>query len=76
MTIAIEVVYEGHVFKPIGDVEGLKEHDRMVAILSQRPVKKGMRGIAGTMTHDEAMDMQKLIDEEFGKIIKKQNGQC
>ena len=68
MTIAIEVVYEDHVFKPIGDVEGLKEHDRLVAIFSQRPVKKGMRAIAGTMTHDEAMEMQKLIDEEFEKI--------
>ncbi|MCK5661743.1 MAG: antitoxin family protein, partial [Methanosarcinales archaeon] len=58
MTIAIKVVYEDHVFKPIGNVEGLKEHDRMVAIFSQRPVKKGMRDIAGTMTHDEAMEMQ------------------
>ena len=40
----------------------------MVAIFPQRPVKKGMRAVAGTMTHDKAVEMQKLIDEELGKI--------
>ncbi len=68
MTKAIEVVYEDNVFKPLGPVEGLKEHERMVAIFSPCPVKKGLRDVAGTMTHDEAMAMQKLIDEEFEKI--------
>ena len=68
MTKAIEVVYEDNVFKPLGPVEGLKEHERMVAIFSPRPVKKGLRDVAGTMTHDEAMAMQKLIDDEFEKI--------
>ena len=68
MTKAIEVVYEDNVFKPLGPVEGLKEHERLVAIFSPRPVKKGLRDVAGTMTHDEAMAMQKLIDEEFEKI--------
>ncbi len=68
MTKTIEVVYEDNVFKPLGPVEGLKEHERMVAIFSPRPVKKGLRDVAGTMTHDEAMAMQKLIDEEFEKI--------
>ena len=68
MTKAIEVVYEDNVFKPLGRVEGLKEHETLVAIFSPRPVKKGLRDVAGTMTHDEAMAMQKLIDEEFEKI--------
>ena len=68
MTKTIEVVYEDHVFKPIGRVEGLKEHERLVAIFSPRPVKKGLRDLIGTMTHDEAVAMQKLIDDEFEKI--------
>lgn len=68
MTKAIEVVYEDNVFKPLGPVEGLKEHERMMAIFSPYPVKKGLRDIAGTMTHEEARAMQKLIDEEFEKI--------
>lgn len=68
MTRAIEVVYEDNVFKPIGQVEGFKEHEKMVAIFSSRPIKKGLRDLVGTMTHDEAREMQKLIDEEFEKI--------
>jgi hypothetical protein len=54
--------------KPLGPVEGLKEHERLVAIFSSHPVKKGLRDVARTMTYDEAMAMQKLIDEEFEKI--------
>jgi len=65
MTKTIEVVYEDHVFKPLVPVEGLKEHERLVAIFSPHPVKKGLRDLIGTMTHDEAVAMQKLIDDEF-----------
>ncbi len=49
-------------------LDRLKEHERMVMIFSQRPVKKCLHDITGTMTHDEALAMQKLIDEEFEKI--------
>jgi len=68
MTKTIEVVYEDHVFKPLVPVEGLKEHERLLAIFSPHPVKKGLRDLIGTMTHDEAVAMQKLIDDEFEKI--------
>lgn len=68
MTKTIEVVYENKVFKPIGPVNGLKEHDRMVAILARRPNKKGLRDLAGTLTHDEARAMQELIASEFETI--------
>jgi predicted DNA-binding antitoxin AbrB/MazE fold protein len=67
MTKAIEVVYENNVFKPLGPVDGIEEHERMVAIFSKRPVKNGLRNLAGTITHDEARAMQKCIDEEFLK---------
>ncbi|WP_206741769.1 antitoxin family protein [Candidatus Methanoperedens nitratireducens] len=72
MTKAIEVVYEDNVLKPLEPIEGLKEHERMVAILSPRPVKKGLREIAGTLTHDEAEAMQKLIDEDIESLFKHQ----
>ena len=68
MTRAIEVVYENNVFKPLGPVEGIEEHERMIAIFSGRPVKKGLRKLAGPMTHAEARAMQKCIDEEFENI--------
>lgn len=48
MTRAIEVVYENKVFKPLGPVEGIKEHQKMIAIFSRRPVKNGLRTLAGT----------------------------
>ena len=46
----------------------IQEHERMVAIFSRSPVKKGLRNLAGTLTHDEAQAMQKCIDEEFEKL--------
>jgi len=48
MTKAIEVVNENNVFKPLGPVEGIEEHERMVAIFSRRPIKNGLRNLAGT----------------------------
>ena len=45
-----------------------KEHDRMVAIPATRPDKKGLRDLAGTLTHDEASAMQELIVSEFETI--------
>ncbi len=33
-----------------------------------KPLKGIMEHVAGTLTHKEAKDMQKLIDEEFEKI--------
>ncbi len=68
MTKAIEVVYENNVFKPLGPVDGIEEHERMVAIFCRCPVKNGLRNLAGTITHDEARVMQKCIDEEFESI--------
>ena len=68
MIKTIEVVYEDNVFKPVGSVDGFKEHERMIAIISQPNVKKELRELAGTMTHNEAREMQIFIDEEFGKI--------
>lgn len=68
MTKAIEVIYEDNVFKPLVPVEGLKEHERMIVIFSQASRQKGLRDLAGTITHDEARTMQDLIDTEFEKI--------
>jgi predicted DNA-binding antitoxin AbrB/MazE fold protein len=65
MTRAIEVVYENNVFKPLGPVEGIKEHQKMIALFSRRPGKKGLRTLAGTMSHAEARAMVKCINEEF-----------
>jgi predicted DNA-binding antitoxin AbrB/MazE fold protein len=68
MTQTVEVIYEDNVLKPISPIEGLKEHDRRLVILCPRPVKKSLRELVGTLTHEEAEAMQKLIEEEFERI--------
>jgi len=68
MTRAIEVIYENNVFRPLVPVKGIEENEKMVAIFTRRPGKKGLRNLAGTITHAEARAMQKCIDEEFEKI--------
>lgn len=68
MIKTLEVVYEDNVLKPLEPMEGLMEHEKFIAVLSPYPVKKGLHEIAGTLTHNEAQAMQKLIDEEFEKI--------
>ena len=68
MTRTLETIYEKNVLKPIEPIKGVKEHERVTVILCSHPIKKGLRELAGTLTHEEAEVMQKLIDEEFEKI--------
>lgn len=68
MARAIEVIFEDNVFKPIKPVEGMNEHERMIAIISRRSDKKGLRDLAGTISQDEAREMMTVIDQEFGHI--------
>ena len=67
-TQTIEAVYENNVLKPIKPLIGIMEHESVVIVVRPHPVKKGLREVAGTLTHKEAKEMQKLIDEEFEKI--------
>jgi predicted DNA-binding antitoxin AbrB/MazE fold protein len=68
MTRTVDVIYEDNVLKPLTPLEGLQEHERVVVILCPRSRKEGLRELVGTLTHEEAEAMQKVIDEEFGKI--------
>ena len=68
MTKAVEAIYEDNVLKPVEPIKGIKEHERVLVILCSHPIKKGLRELVGTLTHEEAETMQKLIDEEFEKI--------
>ena len=68
MTKTVEVIYEENVLKPIEPIKGIKEHERVLVILCSHPTKKGLRELVGTLSHEEAEVMQKLIDEEFEKI--------
>jgi predicted DNA-binding antitoxin AbrB/MazE fold protein len=68
MTKTVEVIYEENVLKPIEHIKAIKEHERVLVNLCSHPVKKGLRELVGTLTHEEAEAMQKLIDEEFEKF--------
>ncbi len=68
MPKTVEAIYEENVLKPIEPIKGIKEHERVVIILCSHPAKKSLRELVGTLTHEEAEAMQKLIDEEFEKI--------
>lgn len=69
MTKTVEVIYEENVLKPIEPIKGIKEHERVLVILCAHHIKKGLRGLVGTLTHEEAEVMHKLIDEEFEKFM-------
>jgi len=64
----IEVIYEDNVLKPVTPIKGLQEHEKVFVILYSPPPKSDLRDLVGTLTKEEAEKMQKLIDEEFGKI--------
>ena len=64
----LEVIYEDNVLKPLAPIEGLQEHERVVVILCPRTGKEGLRKLVGTLTHEEADAMRKVINEEFEKI--------
>ena len=68
MTRMIEVIYEDKVLKPLMSIKGLKKHERTWVILCPRPKKKALHELVGTLSHEEAEEMQKLIDKEFEKV--------
>ncbi len=67
-TQTIDAVYEDNVLKPAQPLKGIMEHQNVVVTVRPYPTRNGRRGAAGTLTHDEAKEQQKLIDEEYEKI--------
>jgi len=68
MTRSVEVIYENQVLKPLKPIKGLKDNERVWIVLCSRPKKKVLHELVGTLTHEEAQKMQKLIEDEFERI--------
>ena len=68
MTRMIEVIYENNVLKPLMPIEWLKKHERTWVMLCPRAKRETLHELVGTLTHEEAEEMQKLIEEEFENI--------
>jgi predicted DNA-binding antitoxin AbrB/MazE fold protein len=64
----IEVIYEDEVLKPLIPIKGIKKHEKTWVVLCSRPDKEALHELVGTLTHEEAEEMQKLIDKEFEKV--------
>ena len=69
MSKRIEVIYQDDVLKPLTPVEGLKKNERTLIIICSNPHKAELRKLAGTLTHEEAEEMIKTIDEKNQSII-------
>jgi len=67
MNQIIEVIYEGNVFRPLYPVEGLKKNQKARILLCPFE-KEGLEGLIGTLSPEEAEEMQSCIDKEFSKI--------
>ncbi len=67
MNRIIEVIYEDNVFKPLQPVEGLNNRQK-TWILLYPSEKRGTDELIGTLSPEEAAEMQCVIDREFSKI--------
>lgn len=67
-TQTIEAVYEDNVLKPIKPLRGIMEHENVIVIVRPQNAKKCLHDLVGTLTHEEAKEMQNIIDGEFEKI--------
>jgi predicted DNA-binding antitoxin AbrB/MazE fold protein len=67
-TQTIEAVYEDNVLKPIKPLRGIMEHENVIVIVRPQHAKKCLRDLVGTLTHEEAKEMQSIVDGEFEKI--------
>ncbi len=67
MNQIIEVIYENNVFKPLTPVKELKKNEKAWIILCPS-WKKGLNQLIGTLTAEEADEMQQSIDREFSNV--------
>jgi len=68
MSKGIEVIYQDDVLKPLTPIEGLKKNERTWIIICSNAHKTELRKLVRTLTHEEAKEMRKTIDEEFERI--------
>ncbi len=69
MNQIIEVIYEGNMFKPLTPVQGLTQNTRTWLIVCPSYNKKeGIESLFGTLSAQEADEMQNCIDKEFSNI--------
>ncbi len=68
MTQTMEAIYENSILKPLTPIRGFFEHQRVEVTVSSTEKKRNLHSLIGTLTKEEAEEMQRSIDEEFEKI--------
>ena len=68
MTTSIEAVFEDKVLKPLKPIEGIREHERVWALIRPLPKRDVLKRLIGSLTSDEARNMREVMDREFEKV--------
>ena len=64
----IEVMYEDNVLKPLMPIEWLKKREKTWVIFCPRVKRETLQESVGTLTHEEAEEMRKVMEEEIENI--------
>lgn len=67
MTKTIDAVYAGGVLRPLEPLTGLHENDR-VRLTVESPAPASIQDVVGIMPDDDAAEMMRIINDEFGRI--------
>lgn len=65
MSKPIQVIYEDNVLKPLSPLTGLREHEKAIILICRSKNKRKLKEIAGTLSHEEAEEMKKIVEDAF-----------
>jgi predicted DNA-binding antitoxin AbrB/MazE fold protein len=68
MTQTLEAVYEDGVFKPLSIPHGVPEHAQVTLSVEVAPPARSLQDVIGTMSREDAEEMQDIVRREFGRI--------
>ena len=65
----VEAIYEKGVLRPLKPLEGITENSRVTVTIEYEEIKPHpLLKFAGILSDTEAMELSKLIEEEFEKV--------
>ena len=69
MTRTVEAIFENGVLRPLNELEGVEEHDKVIITIEKvEPVRNPLLKYAGIMSDEEAREINQIIEDEFERI--------
>ena len=69
MLQTIEAIYENGVLRPLQPLNGITEHARLkVTVEVEEPQPHPLADCMGIMPDEDAEEMLRIIEDEFGKV--------